>query len=248
MRRHRTLTRADRGARRLVRLARAGLALAVVGVALAGCSPHGGDETAGLGTDARVPADSLHGAVLPDSLERPERPLRDTSGEPYVIAEETEGKLALVFFGYTHCPDVCPVHMAALAGALDHLGSEAKRATEVVFVSTDPDRDTPDRIREWLDRWDRDFVGLRGTETEVAEIQRSLNLPPSVKEPAGPDGDYMVGHSAQVVAFTPDGRTIHYPFGTRQSDWVHDLPLLLELEEDGARAAGSTAAARSPAR
>lgn len=207
------LSRQSSGARRLA-------GALVAGALVAACA--GGEPDS-----EPVPADSLRGVVLPESLEKPDEPLLDTAGEPYDIAEETRGKLALVFFGYTHCPDVCPVHMAALAGALDHLGSGARRATRVVFVTTDPDRDTPERIREWLDRWDRDFVGLRGTEEEVRAIQRSLNLPPSVKEPPGPDGNYMVGHSAQVVAFGPDGRTVYYPFGTRQSDWVHDIPLLL---------------------
>lgn len=195
-----------------------------------------------------VSADSLRGLAPPEPLPRPAEPLLDTAGEPYDIAAETEGKLAFVFFGYTYCPDVCPVHMAALAGALDHLGSEARRRTRVVFVTTDPDRDGPERIREWLDRWDRDFVGLRGTEEEVQAIQRSLNLPPSVKEPPGPDGSYMVGHAAQVVAFAPDGRTVYYPFGTRQSDWVHDIPILLGMDPGAGAAAGADAPPRAASR
>lgn len=222
---------------------RAGAArAAVLALVLTAACSSGGEPDA----SEPAPADSLRGLVMPEPLAKPDAPLRDTSGEPYHVAAETEGKLTLVFFGYTHCPDVCPVHMAALAGALDHLGSAAKRRIVVVFVTTDPGRDTPERIRAWLDRWDRSFVGLRGTEEEVQAIQRSLKLPPSVKEPPDSGGDYMVGHAAQVVAFAPDGRTVLYPFGIRQSDWVHDIPLLLGVPKGSGPPASPVERAASP--
>lgn len=208
----------------------ASLARALPTAALVAAFLAAGCSGGGTGGSTSAPADSLHGVVMPEALPKPAEPLTDTAGDPYAIAAETEGKLTLVFFGYTHCPDVCPVHMAALAGALDHLGREVRRSTEVVFVTTDPERDTPERIREWLDRFDRDFVGLTGSAETVQAIQKSLKLPPSVKEPPKPDGSYMVGHAAQVVAFAPDGRTVLYPFGIRQADWAHDIPLLLGIE------------------
>jgi protein SCO1/2 len=134
----------------------------------------------------------------------------------------------MLFFGYTHCPDVCPIHMGNIAAVLKDLGVERRRAVEVVFVSTDPERDTPERIRSWLDRFDPAFVGLRGDRALVDSIQRSLGLPPSILEPRSADGSYAVGHAAQVLAFSPDGPArVVYPFGTRQADWAHDLPLLI---------------------
>ncbi|MBW3660791.1 MAG: SCO family protein [Gemmatimonadetes bacterium] len=215
----------------------------LAGAVLLACS--GGE------VEPREPADGLVGVVTPEPLPKPDVPLLDTEGETYSVAEETAGKLTFVFFGYTHCPDVCPIHMANLAAALDHLGRDVRRRVAVVFVTTDPARDTPRRIREWLDRWDRGFVGLRGGEAEVEEIQRSLKLPPSVEEPPREDGGYMVGHAAQVVAFAPDGRTVLYPFGIRQSDWVHDIPLLLGRRgrpprSDSRRCSGGAAPRRWP--
>jgi protein SCO1/2 len=175
-----------------------------------------------------APAPVFRGRVLAETVPRPEFTLLDTAGEPYDFLEETRGKTALLFFGYTHCPDVCPIHMGNIAAVLKDLGVERRRHVEVVFVSTDPERDTPGRIREWLDRFDPAFVGLRGDRAEVDAIQRSLGLPPSVLEPRAGDGSYAVGHAAQVVAFSPDGPArIVYPFGTRQADWAHDLPLLI---------------------
>lgn len=167
------------------------------------------------------------GSVLAEPLDRPDFTLTDTSGEPFDFRQRTAGRVTLLFFGYTHCPDVCPIHMANLAAVLDDLGWQAREEVQVVFVTTDPARDTPQRIRAWLDRFDPAFVGLHGTRGEVEAIQRSLKLPASVIAAPG-KGDYEVGHAAQVVAFSADGPArIVYPFGIRQADWAHDLPLLI---------------------
>jgi protein SCO1/2 len=199
------------------------LPILLAALLLPGCGEApaaGGRET------TLVPA--FRGRVLAEAIPRPAFTLLDTAGEPYDFLEETRGKAALLFFGYTHCPDVCPVHMGNIAAVLKDLGYERRREVEVVFVSTDPERDSRERIRSWLDRFDRAFVGLRGERAVVDSIQRSLGLPPSVLEPPAGDGSYAVGHAAQVLAFSPDGPArVVYPFGTRQADWAHDLPLLI---------------------
>lgn len=158
--------------------------------------------------------------------------LEDTEGRPYRFRQRTDGRLTLLFFGYTHCPDICPVHMANLGAVLSNFSPDLRRRIEVVFVTTDPERDTAARLRAWLDNYDERFVGLRGPLEEVNRIQHAFNLPHAVREElALPGGGYLVGHSAQVLAFTPDdvGR-VTYPFGTRQVDWAHDLPRLLERD------------------
>lgn len=177
----------------------------------------------------------LRGRRLPSPVPRPDFSLIDTDGDEYDFRARTGGYATLLFFGYTHCPDVCPVHMGNIAAALDHVGWQTRHRIRVVFVTTDPDRDTPERIREWLDRFDPTFVGLRGTTDEVAAIQAELGLPPSIIAPETSNG-YEVGHAAQVLAFAPSGAaSVAYPFGTRQADWVHDLPLLAGAH-DGAAA------------
>ncbi|MGH7543404.1 MAG: SCO family protein [Gemmatimonadota bacterium] len=190
---------------------------------LPGCgeAPEAGGRETG-------PAPAFRGRVLAEAIARPDFTLLDTAGETYDFLEETRGKTALLFFGYTHCPDVCPIHMGNIAAVLTDVGVERRREVEVVFVSTDPERDPPERIRSWLDRFDPAFVGLRGSRAEVDSIQRALGLPPSILEPRAADGSYAVGHAAQVLAFSPDGPArVVYPFGTRQADWAHDLPLLI---------------------
>jgi protein SCO1/2 len=192
------------------------VAIAALLLGYAGCSPGGG-----RGGDA-----GYRGVLLPEPREKIDFTLSDTEGEPFRFREETEGYVTLLFFGYTHCPDVCPVHMANIAAVLEGFPFELRREFKVIFVSTDPERDTPERLRAWLDGFDPAFIGLRGSEAEVNEIAVSLGMPASVKgEPV--DGSYLVGHSAQVMAFTKDNVAhLVYPFGTRQADWAHDLPRL----------------------
>ena len=194
---------------------------------------------------ADVPAPGrLRGTVLPEPLPRPQFTMPDVSGRPYDFAARTAGKLTFLFFGYTYCPDVCPVHMASLAAALHGLSWEDRQRVEVVFVTVDPERDTPERLRAWLSGFDPHFVGLRGTVEEANAAAAQLDLPPAVREVGRGGEDYTVGHPASVVAFSPEGPArVLYPFGTRREDWVHDLPILLGHE---AGAGAAVAAADGP--
>ncbi len=190
--------------------------------------------------DRREGAEGWRGVELPEPLDVPDFSLTDTSGRPYRFREETTGRLTFLFFGYTNCPDVCPVHLANLAATLGDLPYAQRRRVEVVFVSTDPERDTPERIREWLDLFDPAFVGLRGPIQRVNEIQGALHLPPAVRQAVEERrGGYVVGHASQVLAVTGDGRArVVYPSGIRQMDWRHDLRQLLALEDTVAPASG----------
>lgn len=173
----------------------------------------------------------LHGTVLQPPWPKPDFTLTDTEGRAFDFRSGTDGFLTLLFFGYTNCPDVCPIHMANIAAVLEDLDYADRTRIRVVFVTTDPERDTPEVLRAWLDRFDSTFVGLRGSESEVNAIQAELRLPAAIRQPSQPGplpGAYAVGHAAQVLAFTADGPArVVYPFGTRQSDWAHDLPRLL---------------------
>lgn len=194
-------------------------------VLLAGC---GAAADGGAGAPARP---ELRGTVLEPSWGKPDFTLADTEGRPFDFRAGTDGFVTLLFFGYTHCPDVCPIHMANIAAVLRDLDYADRSRIRVVFVTTDPERDTAPVVRAWLDRFDRSFIGLRGTKAEVDAIQAALHLPAAIRQPSRPGplpGAYAVGHAAQVIAFTADGRArVVYPFGTRQSDWAHDLPKLV---------------------
>lgn len=170
----------------------------------------------------------LRGSALPDPLPKPDVTLTDVDGKPFVFREATDGKLTLLFFGYTSCPDICPMHMANIAAVLRDLPFAWQNRIRVVFVSVDPRRDTPARIKEWLANFSPAFIGVTGPTATVDGFERALYLPEAVTIPAEKPGEYTVGHAAQVIAFTEDGLARYvYPFGTRQEDWAHDLPLLL---------------------
>lgn len=168
----------------------------------------------------------LQGVVVDPPHEKPSFTLTDTDGNAYAFERETEGKAALLYFGYLNCPDICPVHLAQIAEVFDQIPDVA-RATEVVFVSVDPDRDGPEEIRAFLDKFDSRFVGLTGSLTELETAQVAAGIP---KAQFVRDGDdYTVDHAGWVIAFSPDGlnRAI-YPFGVRQSEWLNDLQILID--------------------
>lgn len=174
------------------------------------------------------PLQQYHGAVLVQPLPKVDFVLTDGDGQPFDFRKQTDGYVTLLFFGYTYCPDVCPVHMANIAAVLRESAPEVRRGVKVVFVTTDPERDTPERIATWLGGFDPSFIGLRGDMKEVSRIQAALGLPPAMKGEVEEDGSYGVGHSAAVLAFGIDDKLhLMYMFGTRQSDWAHDLPLLI---------------------
>jgi protein SCO1/2 len=216
-------------------------ALTALAVTLSACRPGGADEAAG----------GWSGRVLPEPLAKPDFTFTDVTGEPFDFRRDTEGSPTLLFFGYTHCPDVCPVHMSNIAAVLRDLPGEQSRRLKVVFVTTDPERDTPERLREWLGAIHPAFIGLRGPLDEVHAAEEALMLPRSVVETASHGGgagggaagsegehgegaaaadtaDYFVGHASAVVAFGADGLArVMYGWGTRQQDWRKDLPRLI---------------------
>jgi protein SCO1/2 len=173
----------------------------------------------------------LRGRVLPGPLPKPDLVLTDVNGAPFDLRRETDGYLTLLFFGYTSCPDICPIHMANLGAVLRTFRPTLRERIRVVFVTTDPDRDTPARMKAWLANFDPTFIGLTGDTATINAAQRALYLPPAQIGPADSTGAYLVGHAAAIVAFTPDNQArAMYPFGIRQADWANDLPRLLEIE------------------
>ena len=174
-----------------------------------------------------APKEAYRGGLVTPPLPKPRFVLTDTSGAPFDFWNLTQGSLTLLFFGYTNCPDQCPMHMSNLGAALKKLPPSIAAQVKLVFVTTDPARDTPAELRRWLDNFDRRFVGLTGTETAVEQVQRAAGVPPARKTGGG-SGDYGVAHANFVVAYTKDNLAhLIYPGGVSKDDWVHDLPLLI---------------------
>ena len=175
-----------------------------------------------------VSTDDLQGVLIDPAQPKPDFVLTDTEGQPYDFAAETEGKLTLLYFGYLNCPDICPVHLAQIAETFDQHPDVARDA-EVVFVTVDPDRDSPEEIRAFLDNFDDRFVGLTGTLEELEAAQMAATGTVAVF--VGDGEDYTVNHAAQVIAFAPDGLNHSvYPFGVRQSQWANDLQILSQMD------------------
>lgn len=167
------------------------------------------------------------GLSLEPAIPKPELTFTATDGRAFRFRKDTEGRTVLLFFGYTHCPDVCPVQMANIAGAMSHLSPEINQAVQVIFVTTDPARDTPEVLRGWLDHFDRRFIGLRGDSATVATVMRDLRLGEPLIVPGTRDTGYTVSHAAMVLGFSRDNLAhVAFPVGIRQKDWVRNIRTL----------------------
>ena len=168
------------------------------------------------------------GGVISPPVPKPKFVLTDTSGAPFDFQRNTQGYVTLLFFGYTYCPDQCPMHMGTLGAALKTLPAGVAGQVKLVFVTTDPARDTPPVLRRWLDLFDRRFIGLTGTEAAIEAIERAAGVPLATRTPIA-NGNYGVAHANFVLAYTKDNLAhLIYPGGVSKQDWVHDLPLLVK--------------------
>jgi len=168
----------------------------------------------------------LHGEPAAAPAGRPDFVLTDTEGRRFDFRLETQGQLALLFFGYTNCPDICPVHLANLSAVLAMAPPALRSRVKVVFVGVDAKRDSPERMREWLSHFDPEIVGLTGSQAELEAAQIAAGVPPAFVDEQW-EGGYSVGHAAWIALFTADDRAqLRYPFGVRQSEWAHDLEVL----------------------
>ena len=189
------------------------------------------------GAPAKAPDPSTNpykGLELMQAVKKPDFTLTDLDGKPFHFRQETDGYLTLLFFGYTNCPDVCPLHMANIGAVMRQQPPEIANRVKVVFVTTDPERDSMAVLKAWLGRFDPQFIGLTGTHAEIVAAQEAANQLPATKDTAVADrlanGGYSVGHSALVLAYTADDSLrVVYPFGIRQEDWAYDIPRLAQV-------------------
>ncbi len=152
----------------------------------------------------------------------------DADSSPVVVGPE-RGRPLVLFFGYTNCPDVCPTTMAEWARVKSKLGADAARV-RFVFVTVDPDRDTPAVARRYARQFDSTFVGVSGDPTTTAAIMQAYGVAAG-REDVGSAAGYLVSHSSQVFLVNGAGQLVAlYPFGTRWEALAADLALVLEQE------------------
>jgi protein SCO1 len=186
--------------------------LLLVALALAGCSQSS--------------ASTFAGAVLHQPYHVPDTRLTDTAGTP-VSVTDTGKRLTLLFFGYTHCPDECPTTMATLASAMHQLDDTDRSNVQVVFVTTDPARDTGPVIRRWLDQFDPAFTGLTGPLPRILRLARQVGVPVAQRKRLA-SGGYDITHGTQVLGMDASHTVpVVWTLGTTAPQLAHDIHQLL---------------------
>ena len=241
-------TGASRGpAVRRLRLT-AGLLAAVAVLAACGSTEDEGPMVTNIsGGESRTKDGTvLAGTEISEVINRPPLALPDTNGQIFDLRQRPEDELTAVFFGYTNCPDVCPTAMADLAAARRAMSEADREHVQVVFITEDPKTDTAAVLRQWLDRFDRTFVGLSGGNqvTQQAldalkaprtEIGASKAAPTPHSHDGGSAGDghshtngegKTVEHTGSVYAFLGD-RVVLYSGGTTGDQYAADFKALL---------------------
>ena len=213
-------------ARRMRVLAPVAAAALAGALALGGCGSGDSSSASSGGHAASVssaPQGKYAGVNLPTPYHRPSFTLTDTAGAPYDFTAATKGRPTLLFFGYTHCPDVCPTTMADVAVALRGVDPALAKQVQVVFVTTDPARDTPAVLGQWLGNFDRDlpgkFVGLTGSQAQLDQAQLSAGVP--LAQESGQQ------HSALLLLYGADDKAhVAFDAGNGPKDIEHDLRLV----------------------
>ncbi|MFJ3758827.1 SCO family protein [Streptomyces sp. NPDC090080] len=193
----------------------------------------------GSGDDAKSPVTVVAGdtsnkaaTVLDQPFTKPDLVLTDTRGKKYDLRAETKGRPTLVYFGYTHCPDVCPLTMNNLAVAKKALPKADQEKLRVVFVTTDPGRDTPAELGKWLKGIDPEFIGLTGDFPTIQAGARSIGISIEPTHRDKKTGKTVSVHGTQVMAFSPktDGGYVLYGENATVDDYTKDLPKLIKGE------------------
>jgi protein SCO1 len=153
--------------------------------------------------------------------------LQRANGETFQLSSQQD-KVTLLFFGYTSCPDVCPTTMADLKRAMDQLSPANLKQVQVVFVTVDPKRDTPERIQEYADHFNPAFIGLSGSEADLSQVWNAYGIY-RLEVPGVSAAGYSVDHTARITMIDKNGKMrVSYGFDTAVEDLVHDIQLLLK--------------------
>ena len=200
------------------------LVAVVVLLLISGCVSAPSGPTGQRNAD---PAGYSGGSSLPEPYAMPEVSLTDTSGRPYNLATTPSKPATLLFFGYTHCPDVCVTVLSDVALALQRLTPADRDQIQFIFVTTDPARDKEKQIRRYLDRFNPSFVGLTGPLPLIKRAATQVGVDIQGMEKL-PSGGYEVGHSAQVIGFSRNSGVVLWTPGTPIAALKQDFALLVE--------------------
>ncbi|MDX1412739.1 MAG: SCO family protein [Candidatus Promineifilaceae bacterium] len=171
------------------------------------------------------PAD-FKGSAMPATIPAPDFELTDTDGNAVQLSDY-EGKIVLLYFGYSFCPDVCPTSLSDLARVQRKLDDNGENI-QVIMVTVDPERDTPQKLAEYVGYFHPTFIGLRGTKEEIDAAAEGFGVYYEKHEGSEATG-YLVDHTARIFVIEPNGDyRLSFAFGTPAEDIVSDLKLILQ--------------------
>ena len=167
--------------------------------------------------------DALKAGVFNPPREAPDFSVRGSDGAALTLSQY-RGKVVVLGFGYTHCPNVCPATLAVLALAHRKLGALGSQV-QVIYLTVDPERDNAERLKEYLTAFDSSFVGGTGSAAQMAAVRLSYGV---TAQKVGTGSDYGVAHSSFIYLITREGKLrALMPFGHKADDYVHDISMLL---------------------
>ncbi len=211
--------------------------LAASALLLTACASADASDEGGAVAVVSGPASTsdYRGTSLPEAVTMDDaiavQPFASSAGGQTTLGDLQQARLMLLYFGYTHCPDVCPTTLATVAIALRQLPDAVQRRTQVVMVTADPERDTPEVLADYLGRFDGDlstsFLGLTGPLEQVHALGDALGVEMSAPEVL-PDGVVIVDHGAQVLGFVAGEADLLWLAGTSSADYAHDIQALVE--------------------
>ena len=171
----------------------------------------------------------FHGTMINPPLPLTDFSLETSNGEKFRLSDQ-KGKIVLLFFGYTSCPDVCPVTLATFKQVHERLGEKAQRV-KFVMITADPERDDPDKVGAYVSQFNSEFVGLSGSLSDLCEVWNELGVFVE-KEDSGSASGYLVSHTSSVYVIDENGALfLMMPYGTDYIETTDDLLQLLKQME-----------------
>ncbi|WP_036542467.1 SCO family protein [Nocardioides aromaticivorans] len=168
------------------------------------------------------------GTRLEQPYQAPDIALTDTDGQPYSLAASTDKPLTLVFFGYTNCPDFCPLVLNNIAAGLNQLDAADRKKVDVVLVTTDPERDDEKTMRAYLDRYDKSFIGLTGDLDTIIELGEPIHVYVNDGKKLPTGGYDLGGHSTFTLAIdSHDEAVVLWNQETSAAEFAADIHTLL---------------------
>lgn len=173
----------------------------------------------------------FHGTIITPPLPLTNISLQTAGGQSFRLSDH-QGKMVLLFFGYTNCPDVCPITLATFKQVYERLGEDAQNV-KFVMITADPERDTPDKVAAYAARFNPEFIGLGGNLKDLQTLWKELGVFVEKQESTSAAG-YLVNHTASVYILDQKGSLIMtVPYGTSAIDMANDVSELLKQSEGG---------------